>query len=331
LVLGDIIIGPQKQNESNARVAVLLSTYNGERYLNDLLDSINMQCFRSFHLYIRDDGSSDKSPDLIETYAGANIKKFVKGRNVGVVDSFFDLLGMAGDNYDYYAFCDQDDIWLKDKLSYAVELLNAKSSDIPVLYFSRYELVSSALRHIKYSHTPQKIGFGNAIVQNIVTGCTSVINKRARALILEKKPVKVHMHDWWFYLVISAFGELVFDKRVSIKYRIHDGNVIGSPTSFWHEYKIKIKRLISAKRNPKLPLLSQAEEFFNLYQHQLKECDKKLLNKILYGNSSINRRVRLAFSRKIWRESLLDDLILRASILLNRYWCEDQIQNIFVN
>jgi glycosyltransferase involved in cell wall biosynthesis len=316
----DILLQTEELDEANAMVAaVLLSTYNGERYLNDLLDSIKGQCFRSFDLYVRDDGSTDETPHLIEAFTDANIREFVKGRNIGVVRSFFELLEMAGDKYDYYAFCDQDDVWLKDKLSNAVELLNGRNADLPLLYFSRYELVSSELCHIKYSRIPKKIGFGNAIVQSIVTGCTAVINRKARAVILKKNPVKVHMHDWWFYLVVSAFGEVIYDRRAAIKYRMHEGNVIGAATSLLDEYKTKFKRSFSEKKIGALSLLCQAEEFFSLYAGELKQADEKLLKKVLDGKLSLIGRVGLALSGKIWRQNLQDDLILRISFLLNRY------------
>jgi len=300
-------------------IAVLLSTYNGDRYICDLLNSINRQRFKFFDLYIRDDGSNDLTTQLIESFNSPNLKRFIKGKNIGVVRSFLELLEIAGDNYDYYAFCDQDDVWLEDKLGNAVELLMRKNRDIPLLYFSRYELVSSNLNHIRYSSIPKKIGFGNAIVQNIAAGCTMVINLKAREAVLKKKPSKILMHDWWYYLVVSALGEIIYDERVSIKYRLHEENVVGAATSFCNEYKNKLKRFFSSNKTGTLALSYQTEEFYNLYVDELKEKDKKLLAKILTGKFSIRMRIGLVLSGRIWRQSLLDNLILRLLFLLNRY------------
>ncbi len=296
-----------------------MSTYNGDKFLCELLDSLLSQSYKNYEIRIRDDGSTDKTRDILNEYSSKHQNIILHyGSNIGVAGSFFDLLENAGEDCTYFAFCDQDDIWLKDKVSYAVELLDNREADRPLLYFSRYEYVSSELRHIKYSHIPRKIGFGNAVVHNIVAGFASVINKKTRALILEKKP-EVSMHDWWVYLVVSAFGDIVFDRRVSIRYRLHDANVVGAEPSFFYDYGRKFKRLFSDKKTGALALSHQAAEFFRLYAGEMKASDEEILKKILSGKSSLRERIGLALSCKIWRQKPVDGLIQRILFLFNRY------------
>jgi glycosyltransferase involved in cell wall biosynthesis len=306
--------------QESPRVAVLLSTYNGERYLTEQLDSLHRQSYKNFDLYVRDDGSSDSTLNILRMFAAEiPIKAIESGANVGVVRSFFNLLESAGDHYDFYAFCDQDDVWHEDKLKCAVELLGRSNQAIPQLYCCRLEYVSSTLEHLAYSRIPKKIGLGNAIVENVVTGCTAVFNANARYLVMNHKPQGALMHDWWMYLLISVFGEVIYDSRVLIKYRQHSSNTVGAATTFWDDYQRRFKRFFSNRRDGALNLSLQLAEFCKLHAAEISKSDRDLMFKVLSGKRSLANRIGLVFDVRIWRQSAIDNFILRILFLLNRY------------
>jgi hypothetical protein len=161
---------------------------------------------------------------------------------------------------------------------------------------------------------PKKIGFGNALVENIATGCTMVLNKKAILLISEKLPDHVYIHDWWCYLVISCFGEILFDPHPHIKYRQHGKNTIGVATTRIEIIKRKLARFISGR----LWISEQAAIFFNLYNTRIPECHQQTLSLLIKAKSSYCRRIQLALSKQIWRQKQSDNLILRFLILINR-------------
>jgi len=304
----------------STKVSVLLSTYNGEKYINELINSINSQDIDKFELVVRDDGSNDNTLKLIEQNKGdVAVRILSSDENLGSAKSFFLLLRECGAKADYYAFADQDDIWGSDKLSQAIGCLEGFSSDKPVLYCSRLEYVDDNLNHLMWSRVPRKIGFGNALVENIATGCTVVINESARKLIVSKLPRTCVMHDWWFYLVISCFGEVFWDEYSGIKYRQHDSNVVGAATTFFGDVKRRLKRFFNRDRQGIFSLSSQAEVFYELFYDDLTEEVKSTLQLLIRGKTSFFQRIKLVFSKNIWRQRLFDDFIMRVVILIGRY------------
>jgi hypothetical protein len=189
---------------------------------------------------------------------------------------------------------------------------------VPALYCSRLEYVDENLNHLQWSRIPRRIGFGNAIVENIASGCTIVINRPARDLLLTNIPSKCFMHDWWCYLYISCFGEIVFDDCARIKYRLHGGNKIGAATTFIDEFGRRVIRFFNSDGGV-FRLSDQAESFIKACGDRLPEGQRKILDLVISGKSSFKKRVRLAVSRHIWRQRKIDDLILRILILINHY------------
>jgi glycosyltransferase involved in cell wall biosynthesis len=210
-----------------AKTAILLATYNGEKYLAEQLTSIIQQTHKNWTIVASDDGSHDKTIEILGQY---KIKAH-KGPGKGFAANFLSLLDHAGDAYEYYAFADQDDTWNKDKLERAVTFLQTIAIDQPALYCGRTLLVDEHLNSI--GHSPlfrKKPDFLNALVQNIAGGNTMVFNNAAYQL-LRKTPInhKLVSHDWWAYLLISAAGGTVFyDPQPSLSYRQHGLNLVGS-------------------------------------------------------------------------------------------------------
>ena len=127
LVLWGDIVG-------SARVQVLLSTYNGQKYLKELMDSVLNQDFPNLEILVRDDGSTDKTLHILEKYSGLKNVQILQGKNIGVVRSFFALLEASPPDAEYIAFCDQDDVWKEDKVSRAVGILEKHGDNTPIMY-----------------------------------------------------------------------------------------------------------------------------------------------------------------------------------------------------
>jgi glycosyltransferase involved in cell wall biosynthesis len=309
-------------NISSGKVAVLLSTYNGEKYLDELLLSLKEQEWPDISLIVRDDQSSDKTLQVLKRNQSNNKKNnftiLPSGDHLGAARSFLNLLSEAGDGFNFYAFSDQDDVWSSDKISRAVNKLYTVSQLIPAFYCSRLEYVDEDLNHLRFSRIPRQIGFGNAIVENVATGCTVVMNKVARELILSGLPDKLLMHDWWCYLTISCFGRVLFDDYPGIKYRQHATNAIGAATEFSDDLNRRVRRIFKSEDGV-FRFSDQVRKFIENFRDRIPEEQHRILNLVLSGKSSIKDRIRLAASGEIWRQRWGDDAILRILILMNRY------------
>lgn len=303
--------------KTRTKIQVLLSTYNGEKYLKELMDSVLNQGIKQLTLIIRDDGSNDNTLKILDAYSNKkNIKIFAE-KNIGIIQSFFKLLKLSYSNSDYYAFCDQDDIWMRDKLLRAISKLNEFPEEIPLMYCSRIILVNDKLDIIRYSKIPRKqSSFNNALVENIATGCTIVINNSARKLLLKKIPLSALMHDWWIYLTISAFGKIIYDIEPKILYRLHCSNAVGVETKFISKWNKRIKRFV--KRNKKFPITKQIKEFKKIYGIILPADKEKILDKFINSRKTLISRIFYAFTGEVYRQSLIDEFILRMLIIFNR-------------
>lgn len=301
------------------KVQVLLSTYNAEKYIEELLNSVLNQDYPNFDILIRDDGSNDNTLNILKKYIVLNNVRIFPKKNIGVVRSFFRLLELSSPDAKYLAFCDQDDIWEKDKISQAIKLLEniPGSNKIPVMYFSRYTIVNEQLEIIGYSKIPKRSpSFKNALVENIATGCTICINNVARELILKDINFAItQMHDWWIYLVVSGFGKIIYDSVPKILYRQHSSNLVGIKTGYFEKWMCRISRFL--KRGG-LPLVTkQAEEFKRIYSSCLNNEKKEILNKFIEERKTLAGRIRYSVRGEVYRQALIDDIILRILIILN--------------
>ncbi len=306
---------------SSNKAAILLSTYNGEKYLGECLRSLNDQDWPDITVLVRDDGSTDGTLDILEHWqanARSEFRLVPAEGNVGAAKSFFQLLREAEDRFEAYAFSDQDDIWLPKKISRAMESLQSVPTTMPALYCSRLEYVDGQSRHLQFSRIPRRIGFGNALVENIAIGCTIVMNRAARDLILAHLPAECIMHDWWCYLTIACFGRILYDEQANIKYRIHGGNKIGAPISFSDDATRRLKRFFNSEGGV-FRSSDQAEAFFMSHANDLPAQARQVLELMQPSKISLKKRLALAGSGLIWRQRRMDDFILRILILMNRF------------
>jgi glycosyltransferase involved in cell wall biosynthesis len=305
-------------NNSQRKVEVLLSTWNGVRYLPELLESVDGQSYSDFRLSIRDDGSVDGTVRLLTEFAARRTDVTLTiGKRLGPTKSFFTLLQTAHSDCGYFAFCDQDDVWAPSKLEHAVEALEQYSSDEPLLYCSAIEYVDEVLGHLSYSKLRRVPSFANALVENVATGCTIVLNKKARQILTAEIPTESLMHDWWCYLVVSAFGRLIYDPRPNIKYRLHQRNAVGAAVGHWNLFWRRVERFW--KRGSRdFKFREQARAFDECFGASLDPERRQTLSSFLQARRGLLSRIAYAGQMDVVRQSSFDMAVLRLLVALGR-------------
>ncbi len=308
---------------NNSRVAVILGFYNGNKYILEQIDSIICQTHKNISIFIFDDNSSQK---IIKNEINGRqkfnnqIKIIKRESNLGYAKNFLHGLKEIKGNFDYYAFCDQDDIWEKDKIKEALKTLKNKNKLTAYLYFSRTKYYNEdCTKEIGSSKIFKRPAvFRNAILQNIAGGNTIVLNKKAKEIVSKTIKCKNYIsHDWWCYLIVSAAGgKIIFDNKRTVRYRQHNENLIGMNSSTFE----KVKRLITfvlGKYQYWLEVnirnLRQNEEIFS------KE-NLKVLNYFSNARKSGNLKRKITFFIKsgVYRQSKIETIILTIGLLLNK-------------
>lgn len=217
------------------KVAILLCSKNGSTYIYEQLCSFINQTYKEWTLWVSDDGSSDETCRIVSDFiSGYDIQGvLIHGPQKGFCENFLSLVCNDGIQSDYYAFSDQDDIWMNDKLERAVSWLDTVNSDIPALFCSRTSLIGSLGENIGFSPNYIKPpAFGNSLVQNIASGNTMVFNNKARELLKKLEGTPIVAHDWTLYQIVTGCGGQVhFDHKPTVFYRQHSENVIGNNSS----------------------------------------------------------------------------------------------------
>ena len=218
-------------------VAILLSTWNGAQYLQDQLASFLRLTGPDWLLFWRDDGSGDRSVDIMRAFGDTDGAGRLMDRNdnrgrIGITASFLSLLRRAPSDC-VVAFADQDDVWLPQKLARGVDALAKVAPGTPALYCARQSLVNATLDPIKLSaRVTEPPGFPQALTQNIATGCTVMLNPDAVRLIADAQEPPDTLHDWWAYLIVTAAGgRVLIDDEPTVLYRQHAHNAVGVPLS----------------------------------------------------------------------------------------------------
>ncbi len=308
------------------KIQILMSTYNGEEYIRTQLDSIVNQTIEEKKLLIRDDGSIDNTVLIIQEYQKLYPWiEFYQGSNIGVQRSFFDLLEHSDSKADYIAFADQDDKWLPEKLECAVKKLKElfQKTKQPLLYCGSQVMVDEQLQPIDVTVTRivKKAAFGNALVQNICTGCTAVINQQLAELIRNNIPKDIDavvMHDWWLYLVASCFGSVYYDNKSYILYRQHEKNTHGAILRKRELIKYRIKQLTK----PRGDVYRQVREFETVYIKILNsnnyEQKKKMINRLLLSEKKVTERLLIAINNQYFRQKRGDNLVFKLIILIGK-------------
>lgn len=210
------------------KIAVLMSSYNGEKFIEKQLDSIaNQTIVNDIHLFIRDDGSVDSTLNLIRDYQRKIKLSIFTEKNIGAAHSFWQLFMNPNIHADYYAFCDQDDIWDSDKIERALLELR-KYEDEPVLYCSNCRIIDSedkVINEMMNDHSPD-FKIISQFICGTTQGCAMVFNNNLREYIRKKNIKSFPMHDFALITYAIAVGKVIYDSKPSFGYRVHSGNVV---------------------------------------------------------------------------------------------------------
>ncbi|WP_203414160.1 glycosyltransferase [Entomobacter blattae] len=236
-------------NKAQRRVTILLSVFNGQAFLPQMLFSLAEQKGVEWQLLWHDDGSSDQSVQLLKDFAsrypGRVSSGQSSGQKLGIARAYMALLREASVYSPFMAFADQDDVWLPFKLYKAVQALTSITHEKCALYCSRQILVDTSLNYLGLSPEIKKYApFPFALTHNMATGCTVVFNQStAKLLAFLPNPPEETFHDWWVFLCVNAVGGIVFaDEGADILYRQHARNVVGTTPSFLKRASRAFKR-----------------------------------------------------------------------------------------
>ncbi|VUW93527.1 UDP-Glc:alpha-D-GlcNAc-diphosphoundecaprenol beta-1,3-glucosyltransferase WfgD [Streptococcus constellatus] len=300
-------------------VLVMMSTYNGEKFLQEQVDSILNQEDCEVRLLIRDDGSKDRTIKILEDYSNKDSRvSWYTGENLRSAKSFMHLLIHCEKFYDYYAFADQDDVWDVDKLSVAIESLEQQGG--PAIYCSNSMLVNEELEgsgEYLYKHVPQ-FTLSRVLIAGQIQGATMVLNRTfANYFEHEEIPNYIPMHDYYVSAVCLAVGGKVFyDSDSHMKYRQHGNNVFGIDTSFLGKVKRNLNTVFQT--NDFFDLQRFSQELINLNRASLDDDSKILLNLAKDYKKSFINRLKLAFYKGLSFGRLNQAISFRLAILLGR-------------
>ena len=266
----------------NDKVVILLATYNGESFLKEQIDSLLNQSYKDIKIVARDDNSSDKTLEILNFY---DIEILEATKNIGACNSFGKLLeyALSNTNSEYFMFCDQDDVWEKDKIKNSLKKIKEMENsygEIPLLVHTNLIVVDKYMKSInksfwKYQNiNPKFNSLNRLLVQNTITGCTMMINKKLGVL---STPINNNamMHDRWIGLVASVFGKIGIIYDAQIQYRQHNENCIGAKG---FDIKYILKNLFEFKRVNLDNHIRQVEAFLERYGNKISKEDMDIIN-----------------------------------------------------
>ncbi len=293
-------------------VSVVMATYNGEKYLQEQIESILSQSNVNVSLLVRDDGSTDKTTFILDNYQTKGLLKWYTGEHLGVQKGYLDLLKHAP-VADFYAFSDQDDVWDKEKLYTAVSYLCELPSEKPAIYYCGQKLVDENLQFLsEHKIATNRSPHTNYLISN-VAGCTAVFNLKLTELINSKNPLFILMHDSWVFKVCLAMGGSYYaDTHSYINYRQHGGNVVGLNPG------IRGKIQQAKKYIEKFKIQKQMQNLLACYGEEMTPDYKMLTQKLCDYDKSFWSRIRLCVNRDYDFKSLPLNIIVTIKILLGK-------------
>jgi len=301
-------------------VVIIMSVYNAEKYLSEQINSILAQRGAQVFLYIRDDGSCDQTPKILENYARNDHRViFNRGANLGAMKSFMQALFDCPLKGDFFGFGDADDVWVPEKLEYTIGFIEKiicshEAANCPVAVSTKLMVVNERLERICETPTPNlQLCFENALIETVTSGASIIMNKPAYDLIREYHPTHAVMHDAWVYLLITAFGVFDYGDRPTILYRQHDSNVTGTAHGFKRRLALRWHRIQSSSL-----YWTQAAEFAAFFRLRLEPRKRKILDDYLCYRDSFASRLRFALYPSVKAQSMKANLFNRILFLFGR-------------
>ena len=301
-------------------VQILLSSYNGEKYISRQIDSILCQKDVEIHLLIRDDGSTDNTRKIIKEYEErypSNIK-VVLGENIGWKKSFFTLLTLAADDYDYYAFSDQDDYWYKDKEISSIAVMESDSITGPKLVQVDYITTDKNLRPLKLQPQARPIVpryHDELFSEEFFQGCCMTWNYAAMQLLKRYTPKKNYGHDYWVGVVCSLFGTAYYLPVPKFLYIRYEKSVSTTGNQLAGQLA-RLKRFIHGDHQLYYNI---GDDILKGYGCLLKDRDRKMCLDLKNYKHSIRSKMKILFNCHLRRRSIRGSLFFKFSILLNRF------------
>lgn len=268
------------------KVDIVMTSYNGEKYISEQINSILNSNYQNFHISIYDDGSTDSTLEIINQYHLNNIDKitiYKNKNNKGVTKNF--LEGLSNTNGDYIMFCDQDDYWKEDKIVVTLNKmieLEQRYLNLPIAVFTDVIVVNKELKEIHPSFfkmsnlNPYKTDLASLLMENKLIGCSVMVNKAVRDVIKSNDiPEYAKFHDGWVALIATALGKIGYLNKGTLLYRQHGENIVGN-IKFKDYFVNRVKNLKTQKESL-LILQKQAEEFCDLYKDKLRKEDYNII------------------------------------------------------
>lgn len=234
------------------RVAILLATWNGAAFLDEQLRSLAEQTHPSIDIWVSDDGSTDGTLGILADWRERWTRgafEVREGPRSGFAENFRSLISKEAIEADYFAFCDQDDLWEPDKLETALAWMRTQDGGRPLLFCSRTLTISQSGQAIGKSPLfRRRPSFRNALVQSLAGGNTMVLDEAARKLLAcASRRAGFVSHDWWAYLMVTgADGIVHYCPEPLVRYRQHAGNLIGANTS-WAARLARLRQLFAGR------------------------------------------------------------------------------------
>lgn len=299
------------------KVVVLLSSYNGEKYIREQLDSILAQEEIIPMIIVRDDGSTDKTCSILDEYQQQGNLTWYNGENLKPARSFIHLIQNAPE-CQYYALCDQDDFWMKDKLKIAISKLRECNAEKPALYYGCPRLVDAELNLLPiYKGALQRMtDFNSMLINSNATGCTMVFNKKLLDIVKQSNPDFIYMHDAWIHKIcIINNGTLLFDEDVHILYRQHGNNVVGISNS-----KIKkVKQHLASLKSKECIRSKTLQSLEKCYGYLLTPERLQELRLTAYYKMSFKSRVKLLLNSRIKTAYARRNILFELAVLLGTF------------
>lgn len=305
------------------KIAVLLASYNGEKYITQQIESILHQDVENpIHLFIRDDGSKDNTVSIVKEIAKKDDRiTLIQSENIGGVASFFALLNMAHDlpaEYEYFSLSDQDDVWDLDKLRIAVEAVSSKDPQIPVLYGSSTRPVNQDLEPIVFKRKALKpFDLYNTIIQIKIPGHTHVMNRSLLNLVYNADPSRIFGHDAFLVNAAKICGCLIFDKTAHASYRQHSGNQLG--TSRNGRLKWIQNRLLRVRRGGGAQYARQIEYIMECFGDKMTSEQYYEIKDFLDSRSFFLKRLSYISRTKLYRQDSFDTFAFKLMYLFGGY------------
>ena len=295
------------------KIKVLLSTYNGYDFVEDQIKSIYDQTFKNFELIVRDDGSEEEFREILRGHQEKYGFTLIEGENLGFLKSFMKLLEDAGDS-ELYAFADQDDIWLPDKLYRAAKWYTENLDEsIPQLFHGAYDNVDSDTKEriSTFYFSENGYSFRRSITENHYSGFAMVINRKLRDMMLKGDVDNILYHDWWAGMIVKAFGQAYFDKKPTALHRVHGDNI----TTFNIKTRIKWLWESLTKEND---IKKRSMEFDICFGDELTQVQKNQLSLFSNEKYSIKSALIKVFFPKRWRPILSSEIVVRFLMLIGK-------------